>query len=136
MKVYVDTNILVDLVCERVGFVEKAQSLFALGYMGKLSLMFSALSFVNTIYIGRKYGYSAVIDKLRHIAQFVDVVDLKGETVIWSLDAGWKDYEDATQGRSAVLESADCIVTRNKRDFLKSPIPIYSVEELLSILGR
>ena len=56
MKVYIDTNILIDLVCLREPFAEQAQKLFALGYIGKLSLITSALSFVNTIYIGRKYN--------------------------------------------------------------------------------
>lgn len=40
--------------------------------------------------------------KLKMIADFVDVVDLRGQNVIDMLDSGWKDYEDATQHRSAV----------------------------------
>ena len=38
------------------------------------------------------------------IADFVDVVDLRGPNVIDMLDIGWNDYEDATQHRSAVEE--------------------------------
>lgn len=52
MKVFVDTNILIDLVCERQPFVEAARRLFAMGYQGRAQLMVSALSIVNTIYIG------------------------------------------------------------------------------------
>ena len=130
MKVYIDTNILIDLVCLREPFAEQAQKLFALGYIGKLSLITSALSFVNTIYIGRKYNYIDVKEKLNEISQFVHVVDLKGDTVIWALSCPWKDYEDATQSQSAVIESAYCIVARNKKDFLLSPIPVYTIEEL------
>lgn len=122
----------VDLVCERSGFVEPARMLFAYGLMGKFSLTISALSFVNTVYIGRKYGYSAILEKLCQITEFVEVVDLKGKTVTWALDCDWKDYEDATQAKTAAIELADCIVTRNKKDFQKSLIPVYTVEELLS----
>lgn len=57
MRVFVDTNILVDLICLREGFAENAQKLFALGYMGKLNLQLSSLSLVNAMYICRKYSY-------------------------------------------------------------------------------
>lgn len=104
MKIYIDTNILVDLVCERAGFVEPARMLFAYGLMRKYSLIMSALSIVNTVYIGRKYGYSSMLEKLRQISEFVKVVDLKGETVTWALDCEWKDYEDATQAKTAAID--------------------------------
>ncbi len=44
------------------------------------------------------------------MADFVDVADLSGQNVIDMLSSGWKDYEDATQHRSAIDEQADCIV--------------------------
>ena len=55
MKVYLDTNILIDFVCKRVPFYEDAKRLFALGSIGQFDLVTSSLSIVNTIYIGRKY---------------------------------------------------------------------------------
>ena len=96
--------------------------------------MVSALSFVNTIYLGKKYKYPAeeVLAKLRMIADFVDVVDLRGQNVIDMLDSGWKDYEDATQHRSAFEEQADCIVTRNKKDYKTSTIEVLTPEEFFN----
>ena len=55
MRVYLDTNILVDLVLSRQEFLPDAQRIFALGYAGEIQLMVSALSFVNTVYLGKKY---------------------------------------------------------------------------------
>ena len=46
----------------------------------------------------------------------------------------WKDYEDAVQYMSAIKENADCIVIRNKKDFGKSVIPVYTIEELMSLM--
>lgn len=40
------------------------------------------------------------------------------------LDSGWKDYEDATQYRSAIDEQVDCIVTRNTKDYKDSIIEV------------
>ena len=134
MRAYIDTNILVDLVLSRQEFLPDAQRVFALGYAGEAQLMVSALSFVNTVYLGKKYTYPAddVMAKLRMIADFVDVADLRGQNVIDMLDSGWKDYEDATQHRSAVEEQADCIVTRNKKDYKASTIEVLTPTEFFS----
>lgn len=134
MRAYVDTNILVDLVLSRQEYLPDAQRVFALGYAGEVELMVSALSFVNTIYLARKYKFplEEVLSKLRMIADFVDVVDLRGQNVVDMLDSGWKDYEDATQHRSAVEEQADCIVTRNKKDYKASTIEVLTSAEFVS----
>ena len=93
--------------------------------------MVSALSFINTVYLGKKYKFpiDEVFSKLRMIADFVDVVDLRGQNVIDMLGSGWKDYEDATQYRSAIEEQADCIVTRNKKDYKSSTIEVFTPAE-------
>lgn len=134
MKAYIDTNILVDLVLSRREFLPDAQRVFALGYTGECRLVVSALSFVNTVYLARKYKYplDEVYDKLRMVADFVDVADLRGQNVIDMLAINWKDYEDATQHRSAIDEKADCIVTRNKKDFKSSTLDVLTPSELFS----
>ena len=136
MRAYIDTNILVDLVLARQEFLPNAQRVFALGYAGEIQLVVSALSFVNTIYLGRKFKYpmDEVYTKLRLIADFVDVADLSGQNVVDMLSSGWKDYEDATQHRSAVDEKADCIVTRNKKDYKASTIEVVTPSELFTII--
>ena len=138
MRTYIDTNILVDLVLGRQEFLPNAQRVFAMGYAGEAQLMVSALSFVNTVYLARKYNYplDEVYEKLRMIADFVDVVDLRGQNVTDMLSSGWKDYEDATQHRSAIDENANCIVTRNKKDFKASTIPVMTATEFLATFDK
>ena len=134
MRAYIDTNILIDLVFSRQEFLPDAQRVFAIGYAGEAQLVVSALSFVNAVYLGQKYKFpmNDVLSKLRMIADFVDVADLSGQNVVDMLTSGWRDYEDATQYRSAVDEQADCIVTRNKKDFKTSTLPVLSPVEFLS----
>ena len=136
MKVYIDTNILVDLVLAREEFLEDAQKVFVAGYTGAAHLVVSALSFVNTVYLAKKYKFphDEVLSKLRLIAEFVDVADLRGQNVVENLDCEWKDYEDATQHRSALDEGVDCIVTRNKKDFSNSQLPVYTPAEFIQAL--
>ena len=134
MTVFVDTNILIDLLCERESFVQSARMLFAYGYSGRLTLVLSSLSLVNAVYIARKYGHVDVRERLDDITEFVEVVDLRKEVAKRALTCEWKDYEDAVQYMSAIKENADCIVTRNKKDFWKSVIPVYTIEELMSLM--
>ena len=134
MTVFVDTNILIDLLCERESFVQSARMLFAYGYSGRLTLVLSSLSLVNAVYIARKYGYVDVRERLDDITEFVEVVDLRKEVAKRALTCEWKDYEDAVQYMSAIKENADCIVTRNKKDFMQSIIPVYTIDELMSLM--
>ena len=134
MKVYLDTNILIDFVCKRVPFYEDAKRLFALGSIGQFDLVTSSLSIVNTIYIGRKYELPIVKQRIKSILSFISVCDLQADVVIKSLDSDWKDYEDSVQSMTALETIADCIVTRNKKDFRKSVIPVYSIVELMSLM--
>ena len=137
MKAYIDTNILIDLVCSREEFLSDAQSLFSLGYVGKIQLTLSALSFVNAIYISRKYRFpmQEVKRSLLNIASFTEITGLTGDVVTWALSCEWIDYEDATQYKSAVSVEADCIVTRNKKDYQLSNIPVYTPQEFLAIIA-
>lgn len=136
MKVFVDTNILIDYVCRREPFFLHAKALFAFGYLGKSQIAVSALSIVNSIYIGRKYGSETLKLKLSALSHLIEVVDISATSVLQTLNTDWKDYEDALQYSSALSCGADCIITRNKKDFELSTLPVYTAEEYMNILDK
>ncbi len=135
MKVFVDTNVLIDFVADRKDFAAEADRLFALGVTGRIKLMTSALSYVTAMYVAHKYEYQNVGESLLAVSNFVEVLDLQASTVVEMLTAGWKDYEDATQNATAIKANADCIVTRNKKDFTDTSLPIYGIGELFELFG-
>ena len=94
--------------------------------------MTSALSYVTAMYVAHKYECQNVKEALLAVSNFVDVIDLQGNVVI----SDWKDYEDATQNATALKAEGDCIVTRNKKDFSNSSLPVYTPAELLDILNQ
>ena len=61
-------------------------------------------------------------------------VDENGRRCKGGFSCDWKDYEDAVQHMSAIKIKADCMVTRNKKDFRKSVIPVYTIDELMSLM--
>ena len=71
---------------------------------------------------------------MSRLAEFVSFVDLPASMVLETLKSDWADYEDALQHASALNNNVDCIVTRNKKDFKDSSLPIYTPEELLENL--
>lgn len=134
MKVFLDTNVLIDYVCKRENFYERACILFDLAHTKQIEMSISTLSFINAYYVGLRYKRAA--DELRagllQIQTFVTVSNLDNEMLKKSLLQGVKDVEDAAQYYSALSVSADGIVTRNKKDFAFSSIPVYTPEELLA----
>ncbi len=45
----------------------------------------------------------------------------------------WDDFEDAVQAATAERLHADCIITRNTRDFKKSKVAAYTPSEFLTL---
>ncbi len=133
MKVFVDTNVLVDLVCSRTDFLREASILFDLGYRNEIKLSLCALSFINTYYIGLKYKYPPLElqQALMQIQKFVEISDLSGKVIANAFDLQVKDFEDASQYFAAKACDADVIVTRNKKDFAFSSIEVLTPMEFL-----
>lgn len=134
MKVFVDTNVLVDIVCTREPFYENAKHIFTLAYEGHIDMVLSSLSYINAYYIGCRYKYSsdALIQALTSISEMSQISPLSSEEIKESLNMGWKDMEDAAQYKSAENYFCNCIVTRNKEDFSLSMLPVYTPEEFLA----
>lgn len=137
-RLFLDTNILVDLICNREPFVQEAEKIFALANMGKVSIGISALSYINTVYIAKKYQFNTeeVINSLKKIASFTTVTHLTESTIKQAMDNDWKDFEDAVQYNSSLSFQADYIITRNPKDFAKSTIRVYTPLEFLQFPYR
>ena len=133
MRVFVDTNVLIDYLCKREPFFVPAKTVFALCYMGKIEIVISSLSIVNTLYIGRKHSSSKLKQSLLSLSHIVSFMDLPASMVLDTLQTEWADYEDALQYATAQISESDCIITRNKRDYSLSTLPVYTPDELLEL---
>ena len=133
MKVLIDTNILLDVLCKRNGFYEDAAKIFRLCEIGKLSGYISALSVPNLVYIMRKeLNAERIRDILEKLSLIFTVADLKADDLIRAAETNFKDYEDALQSVCAVRVKADYIITRNTKDFVGSKVPAVLPQEFLS----
>ena len=132
MKVLIDTNIILDVLCKRPAFYEDSAKIFKLCEVKKISGVISALSIPNIMYILRK---ELDADKTREILDSLmlifSVADLKADDLKKAADMEFKDYEDAIQSACATRIKANYIVTRNIKDFSESKVTAIKPAELL-----
>lgn len=132
MKLLIDTNVILDVLCNRPDFVEDASKIFKLCEIKKVDGYISALSVPNIVSIMRKELDSAKIKEiLEKLSLIFTIVDLKAEDIKKAANLDFKDYEDALQSICAKRIKANYIVTRNIKDYSNSPITAIKPSELL-----
>lgn len=134
MKIFLDTNVLIDFLAERQPFYFAAASLFDYAKSGELSLVFSSLSVANSFYILRKFYSSQDLSKaFIDLRSYVEICGISSSDVFKALSANWQDGEDSIQHQAALSANCDFIITRNPDDFKKSNIPVMLPEEFLDL---
>ncbi len=132
MKLLIDTNVVLDVLCNRKDFVENSSKVFKLCETKKFDGYLSAISVPNIAYILRK---ELSIEKLKSIIVKLNIIfsiiELKPNDLILATDLDFKDYEDALQSVCAKRIKADFIITRNTKDFKNSQVKAITPEQLL-----
>ena len=135
MKVLIDTNVILDVLCSRESFVKFSSIVWKYCEVIRIKGYISALSVPDIVYILRKElipeKTKQVIDTLFLIFNVADLrtSDLKKAGAMKS-----GDYEDALQMICAERIRADYIVTRNTSDFAGSRVPVITPYELVGEL--
>ena len=131
--VFIDTDVVLDLLARREPFYPAAARLFSLVERGELTACVSALTFANLFYLLRKeLGAARAVEVLRKLRRLVMVLPVDDSVIERALAAGFRDFEDAIQYHTALTGAATCLVTRNVRDYPDPVIPICTAEELLA----
>ena len=131
-KVFVDTNIVKDLLAKREPFYKDAQDLFTLSDKKEIQLQISSLSFANAYYSIVKHHKS--VDAKKYLSKFkvlVEILPLEDKAIELALASDFGDFEDGLQYFIAMDYECDIIVTRNKKDFKSSKIPVMTAAEYL-----
>ncbi|MBI4565622.1 MAG: PIN domain-containing protein [Planctomycetes bacterium] len=133
MKIFVDTNVLLDVLAERKAFYPEAVRVWTLAESGRIDASVSVISFSNCYYIISKYaGRRAAEKAIRLLRDIFTPVDLTGQVLSQAIDAEFADFEDAIQFHSAVHAKAEGIVTRNPDHFPRAPLFVLSPAEFLA----
>lgn len=132
MKVLIDTNVILDVLCDRPDFAEASSYIWKCCEIGQIEGYISALSVTNIVYILRKELTPQKTQQfIEQIMMIFQVVDLKSTDLKLAAEMIISDYEDAVHMCQASRINADYIVTRNIRDFKDSKVPALKPSELL-----
>ena len=131
-RIFVDTNIIVDLIADRKPFSKFAIDLFNKAEKKKIKLFTSSHSIATTHYLLKKYIDEKNLRSILYdLTDFLTIIPIDSDMIQKGLRSKHKDFEDAFQINCAYsVEKIDCIVTRNIKDFKDSEITVLTPDEL------
>lgn len=133
MKLFLDTNVILDLLAQRDPFYTSIAKIASLADKKQLTIVASSLSFTTVYYLlSRHESADTVKEALRKFKVICDVSNVDENVIEKALNSSFKDFEDAVQYFSAANSDCEIIITRNGKDFKKSEIPFMTAEEFLS----
>ena len=137
-KVFLDTNILIDLLADRQPFSKFAIEIFDLAEKKKIKLYTSSHSLATTHYLLKKYmGEKDLRTLLYSLLDYLDIMSIDLTIIKKSLLSRHKDFEDAIQIFAAnSIDNLDFIVTRNVKDFKEAGIVVLPPDELLLYIRK
>ena len=132
LKLFLDTNVMLDLLGERQPFYDAIAKIATLADKGKIILVVSALSYATVNYFLAKYeNTQKAKDKLSKFKIISEICSLDEIIIEKSLNSYFNDFEDALQYFSALKSECNVILTRNGKDFKESALPIMTPDEFL-----
>jgi predicted nucleic acid-binding protein len=135
-KLFLDANVVVDFLCERSDFYLPAARLMVKSYNKEVELCCSTLTLATASYFMErsKVSQADIFHKISDMISICEVADVDRGVVEQALSSGFTtDFEDALQYFSAKKWDADIIITRNKKDFANSQLPVYEPLEYLEL---
>lgn len=131
-KVFVDTDVILDLLSERIPHFHFSAVLFTFAEMGKIELYTTPLIFANTFYILRKQlGNDEAKKALRKLRILISVIDSSEAIIDKALNSTFNDFEDAIQYYTALENGIKIILTRNLRDYKNADMIVQTPETFL-----
>ena len=133
-RVFVDTDIIYDLLAKREPFYQAAARLFTLADERKIQIFISSLSLANLHYLLSKETTSFEAKQiLRKFKLLVSITSLNGKIIDLALNSEFTDFEDAIQYYSALQNEIEILLTRNLKDYKKAQIAVLTAQDFISV---
>jgi predicted nucleic acid-binding protein len=120
VKVLLDTNIILDYALERPPFWQASEQIFLLLEQGQFQGYVSASTFSDLYYIIRKQrGHNWTLTFLNRLVSVCQIAMVDQTVILMALTVNFRDFEDAIQYSTAVINHLDAIVTAISKILLK-----------------
>ena len=132
VKVFVDSDIVLDLLAKREPFYQPAAALFSKAEKGEVEIYLSPLIFSNLFYILRKMTTRPKAgETLKKLRSLIHILPIDDKIIDQALHSEFPDLEDAIQYFTALDNNIPILITRNKRDYKLSAISVNTAAEFL-----
>lgn len=132
IKLFLDTNVVMDMLQRREPFFLAAANIFAMSTRDEVQLYVAPITYTTASFLIGKQDKSEVRPLLTELRKLSQVTRVDEPIVDQALSSDFADLEDAIQYFSACTTNIDYIITRNKKDFTASKIPVFSPNEFLN----
>ncbi|MDR2618409.1 MAG: PIN domain-containing protein [Treponema sp.] len=132
-KIFIDSDIILDVLAEREEFVEGAAELFELSHLNKVELFTTAVVLANVFYMLRKTsGIEKAKKNLQKLRLIIRVLPIDEKIVDLSLNSQFNDFEDGLQYFAAKENNISILITRNGKHYKVDDIIVETAEEYIT----
>lgn len=134
-KYFLDSDVILDLMMDREPFSIQAKIIFQLSRAGQISLFCSLIIVTNIFYIVNKTsGKQKAIESLVILLDFCRILPVGENEIRKAFTGEFSDFEDGIQHEVALSHPGiKAIITRNKKDYIFSKIPVFDPQEFLAL---
>lgn len=134
-SIFLDTNVILDLIEDRKPFSLYTQYIFSRKEANEVILYTSSLNFANMHYIiSKKTNKDTALKTLIKLKLLISLLPLTDKIIELSLASNFSDFEDAIQYFSAIENGINTIITRDIKDFKKAKINVLSSKQYFEMM--
>ena len=135
LNILIDTDVILDVYLHRIDFFVNSSRVLNSIDKGYYNGFTSSVSIVNAYYFLKKeYKNQKAINILKEIRNMITILSVSEKIIGNAINSNFKDFEDAVQYHCALENNIECIITRNKKDYSKAQIPVYTPMEFINII--
>jgi predicted nucleic acid-binding protein len=136
-KILIDTDVILDFFFDRKPYSDDSTVILSHCQRGLLEGFITPVIISNTYYLLCKTArHERVIEKLKQLLTFINVLQMDKAVVDKALDSEFKDFEDALQNYAAINHGGiEVIITRNVKDYKKSEIGILTPDNFVKLIN-
>ncbi len=133
-KIFVDSDIILDLLLKREPHYLPAATLLSLVEKKQLSAYTTPVVIANIYYISARLTDKKIaLENVRKLLSLLKITPVDEKTLLLAIDSRFSDFEDAVQYYAAKSRGISCFITQNKSDYKVADMTICTAAEYLKI---
>jgi predicted nucleic acid-binding protein len=130
-RLFIDSDVILDLVLQREEHFEFAQQLFVQYQQGKCLLFSSSIVVANLHFIIRKlHDLKFANSSVSFVSKHFKIIEASNEDFESSIQSKFSDFEDGAQYFSALRsKKIDALITRNVKDYKHAQLPVFTPKQ-------